>query len=736
MTRLKPKSKKTQRAVAGAQMQRAKGGGISKTKIAVDDRRDDSSKLSGTQQSRGEPLGRSSLTPERIRSVKKKIMGQRQTQRHRIIERRTASEALSQEIDQYKQALDRSRLQLEILHKLPAVAWTITPYGNCDFINQFYLDATGLSADYCTAPLETWRRDRGELPPFLSVLHPDHKERVSHLFWDGVRSGEGWTFEAPFLHADDSYHWHFDRAVPARDAEGKVLRFVGSSSDIHELRSARDSLMDMEKRLLAIIDNSPNLISLKDSDGRFLLVNREFERLTGISRDQIIGKTDDELSKLREAGALWTNDREVPRSGEMVVLEELATTDQGPRWSAVQRFPIVDRDGRIYATAHITTDVTARKRAEEQLRLAENQSRLVLDSSLDAVITIDASDAITGWSKSAEDIFGWSCEEAVGNRMADTIIPTQYREAHLRGLKHFLATGEGRILNRRIEISALHRAGHEFPVELTVTAIRFESTWHFTAFLRDLTDKRRVEEALREARDELTRVTRLTAMEQLSASIAHEINQPLTAIAANSDTCLYWLSGEEPNLAKARAAAQRLAKDARRASEIIARIKALMNKTPVERAPLDINDAIRDVMKLTEGELRRHQITTLAELHESVPRINGDRVQLQQVILNLILNSIESMMLVEDRPRTLSIMSRALDDKMVEVSIHDTGVGLGSTVVDRLFDAFYTTKHHGTGMGLAICRSIIEAHDGQISAIPGAQFGAVFQFSLPTADGP
>jgi PAS domain S-box-containing protein len=494
--------------------------------------------------------------------------------------------------------------------------------------------------------------------------------------------------------------------------------------------------MDMERRLLAIIDGSPNLIFLKDSDGRFLLVNREFERLIGISRDQIIGKTDDDLFKLRAAGALRTSDQEVPRSGEVMVLEEFATTDRGPRWSDVQRFPIVDRDGRIYATVHITTDVTARKRAEEQLRLAEDRSRLVLDSSLDAVITIDANNAITGWSKSAEDIFGWSCEEAVGKHMADTIIPMQYRQAHLRGLEHFLATGEGRILNTRIETAALHRTGHEFPVELTVTAIRFESTWHFTAFLRNLTEKRRVEEALREARDELTRMTRLTAMGQLSASIAHEINQPLTAIAANSDTCLHWLSRKEPNFAKARAAAQRLAKDARRASEIIARIMALMNKTPVERALLDINDAIRDVMKLTQGELRKHRITTLAELHESVPRINGDRVQLQQVILNLVLNSIESMMLVEDRPRTLSITSRVLDDKIVEVSFHDTGVGLGSTVVDRLFDAFFTTKHNGTGMGLAICRSIIEAHDGQISATPGAPFGAVFQFSLPTADRP
>jgi signal transduction histidine kinase len=161
-----------------------------------------------------------------------------------------------------------------------------------------------------------------------------------------------------------------------------------------------------------------------------------------------------------------------------------------------------------------------------------------------------------------------------------------------------------------------------------------------------------------------------------------------------------------------------------------------MNKTPVEKAPLDIIDAIRDVMKLTQEEFRRHRITTLADLHKSVPRINGDRVQLEQVILNLVLNSIESMMLVKDRPRTLSIKSRVLDDRMVEISFHDNGVGLDFAVVDRLFDAFFTTKHNGTGMGLAICRSIIEAHDGQISVTPGAPFGAVFQFSLPIADGP
>jgi signal transduction histidine kinase len=159
-----------------------------------------------------------------------------------------------------------------------------------------------------------------------------------------------------------------------------------------------------------------------------------------------------------------------------------------------------------------------------------------------------------------------------------------------------------------------------------------------------------------------------------------------------------------------------------------------MNKTPVERVPLDINLIIRDVLKLTQGELRKHRIATLVELHESIPPISGDRVQLQQVILNVVLNGIESMTLVGDRQRTLSVRSRVLDNRMVQVSFHDTGVGLDSTAADRLFDAFFTTKRNGTGMGLAICRSIIEAHDGEISAGPGAPFGAVFQFTVPIAD--
>jgi C4-dicarboxylate-specific signal transduction histidine kinase len=249
---------------------------------------------------------------------------------------------------------------------------------------------------------------------------------------------------------------------------------------------------------------------------------------------------------------------------------------------------------------------------------------------------------------------------------------------------------------------------------------------------RDLTENIRAEEALREAREELARVTRLTAISQLSASITHEISQPLSAIVTNSSTCLHWLTSDEPSLEKARLAAQRLARDAKRASDISTHIRSLMGKTASERVFLDVNNLIRDALDLTQFELRAREISVQTELATSIPKILGDRVQLEQVILNLVLNSMEAMMPVQDRPRTLHVRSQLQKTNDVKVSFRDTGVGLDPASVDRIFEAFFTTKSNGTGMGLSICRSILEAHNGCISARPCVPHGAIFQFSLPS----
>ena len=228
----------------------------------------------------------------------------------------------------------------------------------------------------------------------------------------------------------------------------------------------------------------------------------------------------------------------------------------------------------------------------------------------------------------------------------------QYRLPHDRGLAHFLKTGQGPVLNRRIEITALRRDGAEFPVELTITPLKTGDTWTFSSFIRDITGQKQAQEDLRNAQAELAHVNRVMTMGELAASIAHEVNQPLAAIVASGDSCTAWLANEPPNLDKARAAADRIVQAANQASDIVRRIRALFRKTPSITAPLEINEVITETISLVGNEMGRKGVSLNTELAASLPAVLGDRIQLQQVILNLVLNATEAMASVESEPRT------------------------------------------------------------------------------------
>jgi signal transduction histidine kinase len=238
-------------------------------------------------------------------------------------------------------------------------------------------------------------------------------------------------------------------------------------------------------------------------------------------------------------------------------------------------------------------------------------------------------------------------------------------------------------------------------------------------------------EAAYEARSQLAHVGRVTTLGELTASIAHEVNQPLAAAVINGNACMRWLAAEPPNLDEARQAAVRLVKDANRASEIIAQVRALTKSSPPKKDWLQINDIILATVTLIESEIRQNQVSLNTDLADDVPSVQGDRVQLQQVILNLVLNALEAMNRIPAGPRELIISSEKNDAKGVRIAVQDSGIGLAPDNLDRLFSAFYTTKPDGMGMGLAISRSIVEAHGGRIWATPKAPRGAVFQFILP-----
>ena len=256
------------------------------------------------------------------------------------------------------------------------------------------------------------------------------------------------------------------------------------------------------------------------------------------------------------------------------------------------------------------------------------------------------------------------------------------------------------------------------------------------ALLNQIAEQRRTEEALQIARTELARVARITTIGELTASIAHEVNQPLAAVVANADACVAWLSHQTPNLVEARAAAERTTEGATRASEVIVRIRSLINKATPEKAPVQINKVIQETAALAEGQASRNGISLVVQLQPDLPVVLGDRIQLQQVMLNLVMNGIEAMSGVTGQPRQLVVRSRLEGPEQVLVSVQDCGIGIRADVMPRLFDPFFTTRPQGMGMGLPISRSIIESHGGKLWAESKASQGSIFQFTLPCAGGP
>ena len=302
-------------------------------------------------------------------------------------------------------------------------------------------------------------------------------------------------------------------------------------------------------------------------------------------------------------------------------------------------------------------------------------------------------------------------------------MPEYLGELHKAGFGRYLETGQRHINWQGTELTGLHKTAGEFPIEVSFGEHTENGRRLFTGFIRDIGARKRDAEAL-------SRATRTATIGEFSASIAHEINQPLAAVVANGHACLRWLSSQPPSLAKAQEAAERIVRDGKEAGEIVRRIRALFKQAPLEKINLDLNEVISEVLVLPGGETVRRRVAVETDLDKDLSPVAGDRVQLQQLIFNLVLNGIEAMDPVLDRPKKLFISSKRQIPETVQVKIRDSGVGLKDP--EKVFEAFFTTKENGIGMGLAVCRSIIDAHQGRLRAAPGEGAGTAFFFTLPS----
>jgi PAS domain S-box-containing protein len=909
----------------------------------------------------------------------------------------------------------------DLIEMIPGLVMCALSDGSAEFANRAWLEYAG----YSSGQLTGWG--------WQTVLHPDDVTKFNSEWSASPTAEKPFETEARMRCADGHYQWFSMRRGSAfsetLSSEASLRTFI-AFEDINERKEAQVKLQLSEAQQQAFCDNSPNQICLKDRQGRYFYANKEFQRVLRASEEQIKGKTDEELFTVERAAALKKSDLQVLETGVRVKFEDVSFQEDGQHALIVQKFPLFNAEGEIYAVGSVATDITERQHEESARLYSEEKHRLVVETANDAIVSMDDTGTIQFANSSSTRIFGYEPTELIGKPLT-VLMPQFMRELHNNGFRRYLATGQRHINWQGTELTALRKNGQEFPVEISFGELTRDGHKIFTGFIRDISQRKQAEDKLRaserslreltetipqmlwsaeedgtvnycnqrtldytgltaeevrgsgwltavhpadveeatrawlgsvvsgeafqcefrfrrapddyrwcisnavplrdlegkvirwfgtvvdlhdwreaqqalhaiqtrqvavradvslafgqkenleailhecaeslvrhldaafariwtlspdgrmlelrasaglythlngahsqipigqlkigaiareqkhvltnditndprisdkawaanegmssfagypllvgtrtlgvmamfsrkpltpgtaealastadliasgidrkhaedELREierslqmmqaELARVSRLTTMGELAASIAHEVNQPLTAVVNNGSACLRLLANRNLEPAILRQALEGIVADGSRASAVLARIRGFIKKETAEKSELNISEVIQEVLALAARELYENQVLLDNQLTNELPFVLADRVQLQQVLLNLIMNGIEAMVPVTDRTRLLVVQSRMNESGDVLVIVSDSGTGFGADA-NRVFTPFFTTKAKGMGMGLSISRSLVEGHGGRLWATSNSPHGAVLSFTLP-----
>jgi two-component system, LuxR family, sensor kinase FixL len=559
---------------------------------------------------------------------------------------------------------------------------------------------------------------------FLDLVHSDDRAVTDAGLRESVATCGTYDIEFRIASPRMTENWVRARGR-AFGHQGQPTELCGVLIDVHGRKTAEEA----NSRLAAIVASSDDAIVGKTLDGIVTDWNRGAETIFGYSATEMIGKS---ISVLMPAGHEEEMSKILDRIKQGEPTEHYETRRRRKDGEIIDVSltvsPVRDNAGHLLGASKVARDITAAKRAQAALMEREAHLRSVLDTVPDAMIVIDSQGIIQSFSTTAERLFGYADEEVAG-RNVSVLMPSPYRGQHDGYLTRYLATGEKRVIGSGRVVVGLRKDGSTFPMELSVGEMLSGERRSFTGFIRDLTERQETQQRLHDVQAELAHMSRFTAMGEMASTLAHELNQPLTAVVGYLNGCRRILNGMEGSeRVIVRDAIERAAEQALRAGQIIRRLREFVARGESEPHVERLAKLIEEASALALVGVKEAGIRVSFTFDPRVTFVFVDKIQIQQVILNLMRNAIEAMQ--ETSRRELTIYTAEIDDATVEVSVADTGPGIAEEIAAQLFQPFITTKSHGMGVGLSISRTIIEAHGGRLWVEPNPGGGTIFHLTL------